>query len=191
MTLAWNESLAQDAESIIGYHFSDTFLLCEAFQAAGSLMTLDFRFLGQRWFPEGNKRLAIIGDTVLQLALAEAWYEGSETRGISLDSSFDTTVSAAHCSYTTAERFNCARQEVGCNKNLNIIGRQNGLDRLIILAGGARQPSVGTMAATVEAIIGAVYLDSGMTQAKGVIQTLGLLPTSGTPPTLFVDSVLH
>ncbi|KAI4162986.1 MAG: hypothetical protein LQ342_003497 [Letrouitia transgressa] len=185
MAFAWTETSAQDAESIIGYHFSDPFLLEEAFQAAGSFLTL------ARRYPEGGKRLAVVGDAVLQLALAETWYECSETRGISLDSSLDRMNSAAQSLHTETERFNRTRQEVSSNQNLDIIGRHNGLDRLINLAGGARQPSAGTMAATVEAIIGAVYLDSSMTQVKSVMQTLGLVPTSDTPSTPFVDSMLH
>ncbi|KAL9033905.1 MAG: hypothetical protein Q9214_007289 [Letrouitia sp. 1 TL-2023] len=187
MVFSWTESSAVDAENIINYHFRDPSLLDEAFQAAGSLMTSS----GHRKFPDGNKRLAVVGDTVLQLALAETWYEGSEIRGISLDYFLNTISSAARGLHTAAERFNRTRQEVGSNQNLDIIGRQNGLDRLINLAAGARQPSAGTMAATVEAVIGAVYLDSGMTQVKDVMQTLGLVPTPGTNPTSFADSMLR
>lgn len=48
----------------------------EAISAAGSIVSA-----GPRIFPNGNKRLTILGDTVLQLALAEDWYDRAEPRG--------------------------------------------------------------------------------------------------------------
>ncbi|KAL9607914.1 MAG: hypothetical protein Q9167_007217 [Letrouitia subvulpina] len=173
---------AQDAENIIGYQFNDSLLLYEAFQAAGSWSS------GHRMFPEGNKRLAVVGDTVLQLALAETWFESLETRGIPPESTLDTKYSAADGLHTTAERFNYILQEVGGNQNLTTIGRQNGLDHFINLAAGARQPSAGTVATTVEAVIGAVYLDGGMIHVKAVMETLGLVPASRTSSTSVVNS---
>ena len=68
--------------------------------------------------------------------------------------------------------------DVGSNANLDRIGRANGLDPLI-----NKNPSDGdalvaplTMAGTVEAIIGAVYLDSNMKRVTEVMQNLGLMP---------------
>lgn len=63
-------------QDIIGHTFSDPALVWEAVCAAGS-----FTSGGDRTFPDGNKRLAVLGDTVLQLALAEDWYGGRDTRG--------------------------------------------------------------------------------------------------------------
>lgn len=65
--------------------------------------------------------------------------------------------------------------DVGSNANLDRIGRQNGLHKYVNM-----NPSQGhavspiTMTATVEAILGAVYLDSGMEDVRKVMQTLGL-----------------
>ena len=76
-------------ESIIGYVFDDRFLLWEALQAAGSPVV----HAGGRSFRNGNKRLAVLGDTVLQLALVEQWYAGEQARGTI------TTVTSSLLSY--------------------------------------------------------------------------------------------
>ena len=66
---------------------------------------------------------------------------------------------------------------VGSNANLNTIGRQNGLDPFINNDPSCRgSVSPATMASTVEAIIDAVYCDSGMQAVQRVMQTLGLTP---------------
>lgn len=59
-----------------------------------------------------------------------------------------------------------------------MIGRTNGLDTLINKNPSDKDANVGTitMAGTVEAIIGAVYLDSGMESVPEVMQNLGLMP---------------
>lgn len=67
----------QGAEAIIGRTFNNRLLLWEALQAAGSPVLL----IGNRRLENGNKRLAVLGDTVLQLALVEGWYESNAARG--------------------------------------------------------------------------------------------------------------
>ena len=64
-------------QDIIGYNFADPLILWEALQAAGSGNT----FAGNRRFPEGNKRLAVLGDTILQLVLVRDWYDTARVRG--------------------------------------------------------------------------------------------------------------
>lgn len=59
-------------ESLIQYKFNHSALLWEALQCPGS---------PDAKHPNGNKRLAIIGDTVLLLALAETWFKGDKTIG--------------------------------------------------------------------------------------------------------------
>lgn len=66
-------------EAIIGYQFNDPSLLTEALQASGSPV----RSAGTRAIPDGNKRLALLGDTVLKLALLDHWYEAGHPRGSS------------------------------------------------------------------------------------------------------------
>lgn len=65
------------AQDIIGSTFKNPLLLWEALQAAGSPV----QFIGTRRLPDGNKRLAIFGDRVLELVLSESWYQGTEPRG--------------------------------------------------------------------------------------------------------------
>ena len=64
-------------EAIIGYQFTEYSRIWEALQAAGSPVL----FIGDRRIDCGNKRLAVLGDCVLDLALAEAWHEGTGPRG--------------------------------------------------------------------------------------------------------------
>ena len=59
---------------------------------------------------------------------------------------------------------------VGSNANLNKIGREIGLERFIYGNVGGK-----TVADTVEAILGAVFLDSGLKKVKDVMDTLGLV----------------
>lgn len=138
-------------EDIIGYHFTNPSMIWEALQAAGSPVYV----IGNRRLVDGNKRLALLGDTVLQLALAETWLDANEPRA----------------------RFDQIRLEVGSNPNLDRIGRETGLVAFV-----SKNPSQGnavsfaTMTATVEAVIGAVYLDGDMTAVKRIMGTLGLAP---------------
>ena len=61
----YDEATIEAVESIIQYNFKTSTLLWEALQTELSR----------------NKRLAIIGDAVLALALAEDWYHGVASRG--------------------------------------------------------------------------------------------------------------
>ena len=58
-------------ESAIGYHFRHRRLLAEALAMAGANLTLG----RPRCHPQGNKRLALLGDSVMRLALVERWYK--------------------------------------------------------------------------------------------------------------------
>lgn len=154
-------------QGIIGYTFVDGSLVWEAVSAAGSIISG-----GGRRFPDGNKRLAILGDTVLQLALAENWYDGTEPRGNSFRAQAFRPSRPAEKALATFSRI---RQQIGSNNNLNRIGLANNIDAFINLAGGQATVSPATRAATVEAIIGAVYLDSNnMNIVKGAMRALGL-----------------
>ena len=70
-------NVTHDVEKSIGCTFNDPLILWEALQAAGSSV----RSAGPRRFPDGNKRLAIIGDTVLKLVLVTRWYDSGDIRG--------------------------------------------------------------------------------------------------------------
>lgn len=76
------------------------------------------------------------------------------------------------------ERLSRVVSDVGSNANLDMVGRTNGLDALINKNPSDKDASVGTttMAGTVEAVLGAVYLDSDMKSVAKVMQNLGLMP---------------
>lgn len=64
------------------------------------------------------------------------------------------------------------------NTNLDLVARQHGLDAFV--NGNPSQAgiiSTNVVTATLEAIIGAVYLDSDLNAVKRVMRTLGLVPT--------------
>lgn len=66
----------QTVEKIIGYEFTNTELREEALLAAGASIS-DPAIDGD---PRGNKRLALVGDAVLQLLILEKWYgQGTDT----------------------------------------------------------------------------------------------------------------
>lgn len=67
-------------------------------------------------------------------------------------------------------------REVGSNANLDRVGRLHGLDELICAnPAQAGYISPATMSATVEAVLGAVYLDGGINRVSHVMQRLGLV----------------
>lgn len=65
-------------EAIIGYNFNDPLILWEALQAASSSVSR----AGTRRFPDGNKRLAVLGDAILKLVLVGEWYGSPDVRGL-------------------------------------------------------------------------------------------------------------
>ncbi|KFY31782.1 hypothetical protein V493_00802 [Pseudogymnoascus sp. VKM F-4281 (FW-2241)] len=144
-------AMVRAAEDVIDYSFIDKELPWEAIQAAGSNMA--FRY------PEGNKRLAMIGDAVVKLVVLEDLRVADSPR--------DAGDMQNSLSY------------IGSNANLDRVGRLNNLEAIV-----NRNPSqpgavaANTLTATFEALIGAVYLDSGgtTTRARLVMERLGLWP---------------
>ncbi|KAJ5871959.1 uncharacterized protein N7529_004312 [Penicillium soppii] len=114
-------------EHIIDYEFHDKALLEKALGAAGA--TAD---------PEGNKRIALVGDAVLRLAHHDSCYQDQASTG-------EMTIS---------------HNGKAANENLSRICCSLGISVYIKLNPSARgviQSSL--MATTIEAIIGAVWLD--------------------------------
>lgn len=60
------------------------------------------------------------------------------------------------------------------NLNLSAVGFAHGLDSCVILNPGTQSVSDKTMATTVEAILGAVYMDGGDGALNAVLVNLGL-----------------
>ena len=169
--MATNQMLykTRGVEAIIGYTFNDPLILWEALQAAGSGTCS----AGTRRFADGNKRLAMLGDAILKLVLVKDWYDTLDIRGIL---PFLSTM-VAPASDTGLERASDIVGRVGSNANLDRVGRFHWLDDFICCnPAQAGHISLNTMATTVEAILGAVYIDGGIDRVSQVMQTLGLVP---------------
>ncbi|CAD6592085.1 MAG: hypothetical protein ASARMPRED_005972 [Alectoria sarmentosa] len=136
-------------ESLIQYRFNHTALLWEALQCSGIIFDSE----GQAVLPDGNKRLAIIGETVLRLALADEWYKRSGT----------TTDFAVQW------------VQVGSYENLQRKGLELGLERFINTPEYVLAAALRPVGDTVKAILGAIYLDSGLDQVKDVMDALALV----------------
>jgi len=67
----------QQCETVIGYNFNDKHLCWEALQAAGSGVF----YIRLRRVPDGNKRLAIVGDIALNMALVPDWHASEAPKG--------------------------------------------------------------------------------------------------------------
>jgi len=139
-----------DVEKMIHYTFENAEYFEEAMAAAGTNSPNDVP--GKQ---NGNKRLALVGDALIRLIILDDWYaDGTSTEeGSNLVSSR------------------------GSNKNLNEVGAERGLSRYIKLNScqkGTAPPT--TMASTVEAIIGAVWEDSGkdLDRVRAVVRALDL-----------------
>jgi dsRNA-specific ribonuclease len=63
----------EEIEDQIGYHFESSNLLREALPPAGTAPS------------QGNKRLALVGDSILSASLLNQWYSDGKTTG-----TFDT-----------------------------------------------------------------------------------------------------
>ena len=100
-----------------------------------------------------NNRLALLGDRVLSLALCEIWFHTDHSNGAYASMSSQTVSRAA----------------------LAVTGEKLGL-HLDILAEGSNAMTSDHIAETLEAVMAAVYVDSGysMKAVKDVIRTLGI-----------------
>ena len=71
------DNKANNVQAILDYTFRDCHILWEALNLPGSGIT----YAGERRFRDGNKRLALLGDTVLKTALIYGWFGTSQPRG--------------------------------------------------------------------------------------------------------------
>ena len=63
-------------ERKLGYIFADPNLLWEALQAHGN----GVKIIGDRKIEDGNKKLALLGDCVVKMAVLNDWFETGESR---------------------------------------------------------------------------------------------------------------
>ncbi|KAK6544650.1 hypothetical protein TWF694_001339 [Orbilia ellipsospora] len=140
-------------ESTLGYKFTSSALLTEALEAAGRAYTHDDTEGGM----DGNKRLAMVGDALLTLIHFDMWYPSGQSR-------------------ETAEN---SRQKYTSNVNLEKCAEEFGIKSEILLSAGdsaRRTVAKVTSASTVEALLGAVWLDSSKNfdKVKDVAFNLGI-----------------
>lgn len=138
----------EELEQKIGYHFSD----CRIF-----LQALTHRSYSQEVIPpeEDNERLEFLGDAVLQLIVTKRlWTElVQENEGI----------------------LTRRRSEKVSGRALAKVARTMGLAAFLRLGkgelktGGRQKPSI--LAGSLEAIVGAIYLDAGYERCAGVVES--------------------
>ncbi|KAH8727339.1 ribonuclease III domain-containing protein [Phaeosphaeriaceae sp. PMI808] len=141
-------------KSILKYQFLNRDLLSEALLAAGA-STSSKDIHGD---VQGNKRLALLGDSVLREAVLEPWYSTNES---------------------TEEGSNKVKN-LCRNRKLSQVAQESGLVNYVV-KNPCQQGDVPqeTAASTVEAVVGAVYLDCGndMPTIKRVLEALNLYQT--------------
>ncbi|KAL5403926.1 hypothetical protein PMIN06_011606 [Paraphaeosphaeria minitans] len=123
-------------ENIIGYRFENKKLCIEALK--GSLVDIPLYWQGIVTPIAGNRRLALLGDRVLALGMTALWW----------DAKLPTSA------YGTA----MARLE--SRASLGVRATQLGIDGTLIIRNGTNPVPNYLIAETLEAIIGAVYVDS-------------------------------
>ncbi|KAJ5993196.1 hypothetical protein N7451_008920 [Penicillium sp. IBT 35674x] len=156
------EEVNPELEQMIGHHFHAQGLLEEALEESGLASA-------------GNERLALIGDKVLDLMLLRRWYREGNTTGMPTPSRMDTTL-------MYAEQGTSLLQTYACNKQLTSTARDLNLQRFIHPRPDLeRNIPDSTLATTVEAIVGAVWLDSNedVQQVDEAMEKIGLYPFSG------------
>ncbi|OJI84696.1 hypothetical protein ASPTUDRAFT_532401 [Aspergillus tubingensis CBS 134.48] len=138
----------QTAQLTIGHTLDNPTLVMEA------LVTPGVALPGLTTRMDGHKELALVGDAVLKLALTLDGYEAKRSRDL-ISKTLQTKAS---------------------NVNLALVGRRMGLDNLVIVnPSQAGMVSDKVMANTVEALIGAVYMDSNSIDAvRPVLAAMGL-----------------
>ncbi|KAK6527409.1 hypothetical protein TWF694_004398 [Orbilia ellipsospora] len=123
-------------QSLMEYKFNNDSLLTEALEAAGRANYTE-TISGM----DGNKRLALLGDALLQLVYLDRWYPSGRDREYASDE---------------LQKFTCNKNLQKCAEELTITSE--------ILPNAAQQPlervPKTTAASTMEALLGAVWLDS-------------------------------
>ena len=81
----------RQVQTRIRYDFKEARYIWAALQAPGSVVRsgellqdagVSHHSVGFQRVPDGNRRLAVLGDAVLKLSLVEDWYGGKATRGM-------------------------------------------------------------------------------------------------------------
>ena len=145
-------ALFEQLEEQIGYHFVNPDLLQQALTHSS-------------WGVENNERLEFLGDAVLNLVVASGLYCGP---GEDPESTMSET-----------------RAQMVNNVNLSDVARGLGLPNHLRLgtgerrSGGAEKNSI--LSGAVEAVIAALYLDTGFESAREVIWKILSMPCNSGP----------
>ncbi|EUC39445.1 hypothetical protein COCMIDRAFT_10509 [Bipolaris oryzae ATCC 44560] len=137
-------------ETILQYHFSNYELLEEALLAAGAAASSK----DIEGDVQGNKRLALLGDSVIQEAVLEPWYNSEES---------------------TAEGHDRVKN-LCRNTKLSQVAQRSKISTYVTKNPCQEgQVPQETAASTIEALVGAIYLDSGkdMSTVKKVLKAIG------------------
>ncbi|MBW1723192.1 MAG: ribonuclease III [Deltaproteobacteria bacterium] len=132
----------------LGYRFKNPNLLAEAFRHSSFVNEIGEEDV------RDNERLEFLGDAVLDLAISDILME-----------LFDSAREGDLSKY---------RASVVNEKTLSLVAKELGLGDFLLLGkgeeltGGRRKPSI--LADTVEALLGAVYLDGGFEASKEIIR---------------------
>jgi dsRNA-specific ribonuclease len=161
-------------EEIIGYVFMNKLWSAEALQMREPIT---FVYIGgDSHRVAHNKRLEQIGDRILDTILAKAWYEtrdghGTETVTLLLEHALTHTGNL--CSL---EEYSNMQKDLVTNAQLAKRGYHFGLDSCVIKAGGLRKVGTEQMANCFEAVIGAVWMDTGgngLDVVRAMLERLG------------------
>lgn len=146
------------AQNAIGHTFGNTALLLEALDTTGMRTN------------ESNQRLAMLGDALLKMILLDGWYAGSAPKGL-----HGAVYRSTHSRSQHTGQGNNLVSTTGSNANLAVGALDAGIDQHVILhPGHIGKVSDKTLATTVEAILGAVYLDTAK-DVDAVSRTMALL----------------
>lgn len=135
----WTKDTFSEAERAIGYTFSDKELLKAAFTQSAYANTRN---------EESNERLEFLGDAVLEFVVSDFLYRSEEYR--------EGKLTAIRQEYVAREPLEEAVKSAGFMRFLRFAGKESDLKGKII-------------SDLFEAIVGAIYLDGGLEEAKAFI----------------------
>jgi ribonuclease III len=136
-------------QALIGYQFTDYQLLDEALTHASLARKAEPR-------RRSNQRLEFLGDAVLQLALSEKLFH-------LLEEADEGTLSKARARLVSTTALAALARRLQLGDFLQ-------MDRGEELSGGRQRDSI--LADSFEALIGAVFLDGGVTSCRAVVERL-------------------
>ena len=139
----------EQLQTLIGYHFSDTALLAEA-------LTHRSYANEQRTRCADNERLEFLGDAILGLVIAEALYSGDPQRP-------EGELSRLRAELVNAGTLAQLARQIGLGASL-YLGRGE------VKAGGNDKENI--LADAFEALLGAIYLEGGISAVRPVILQL-------------------